>query len=118
AARTRAAGAPRAYSLIAWAATLGFWAAMLAGGMLAQAGFHWLFWADAAPCAAFAILAWRAIPATQIRPRARRKQPSRSGRVPRDRVMAAFALLTLSYMAVYQQAFTTLPIAMHQPWLP
>jgi Major Facilitator Superfamily len=113
-----AASRPRAYGLISWAANLGFSAAMLAGGMLAQAGFRWLFWADAATCTAFAVLAWRAIPAAHAHPQARRSKPSGLGSVLRDRVMAAFALLALGYTAVYQQAFTTLPIAMHQRGLP
>jgi hypothetical protein len=77
---------------------------MLAGEMLAQAGFRWLFWADAATCAAFAVLAWRAIPAAQTHPQARRSKPSGFGSVLRDRAMAVFALVTLSYMAVCQQA--------------
>jgi MFS family permease len=32
--------------------------------------------------------------------------------------MAAYALVTLAYMAVYQQAFTTLPLTMHLGGLP
>lgn len=113
-----AAGRPRAYALISWAANLGFSAAMLGGGMLAQAGFRWLFWADALTCVAFAVLAWRAMPATRPRPRAHDSSPGGFGDVLRDRVMAAFALAALGYMAVYQQAFTTLPIAMGERGLP
>jgi MFS family permease len=113
-----AAGRARAYGLISWAANLGFSAAMLSGGLLAQAGFRWLFWADALTCAAFAALAWRAVPGTQTRPRAQRTEPGGFGDVLRDRVMAGFALVVLGYMAVYQQAFTTLPIAMHAGGLP
>lgn len=113
-----AAGRARAYGLISWAANLGFSAAMLSGGMLAQAGFRWLFWADALTCAAFAALAWRAIPPAPARPGAQPSGPGGFGEVMRDRVMAGFALVVLGYMTVYQQAFTTLPIAMHAGGLP
>jgi MFS family permease len=108
-----AAGRSRAYCILSWAANLGFSVAMLSGGMLAEAGFRWLFWADALTCAAFAALAWRAMPGTQTRPRARRNEPGGFGEVLRDRVMTAFAFVALGYMTVYQQAFTTLPLAMH-----
>src|SRR6266540_6066464 len=108
-----AAGRARAYGLISWAANLGFSAAMLSGGVLARAGFRWLFWADALTCAAFAALAWRAVPLPQARPPARDKPPGGFADVLRDPVMAGCALVALGYMAVYQQAFTTLPIAMH-----
>jgi MFS family permease len=113
-----AAGRAHAYSLISWAANFGFSVAMLSGGLLAQAGFRWLFWADALTCAAFAALAWRAIPVTQARPPAQDKTPGGFADVLRDPVMAGFALVILGYMAVSQQAFTTLPIAMHAAGLP
>jgi MFS family permease len=113
-----AAGRARAYGLISWAANLGFSAAMLSGGMLAQAGFRWLFWADALTCAAFAALAWRALPAAPARAVAQATQHGGFGGVLRDRVLAAFMLVTLGQMAVYQQGFTTLPIAMHTAGLP
>src|SRR5262245_27682861 len=107
-----ATGRARAYGLISWAANLGFSAAMLSGGMLAQAGFRWLFWADALTCAAFAALAWRALPAAPARAAAPATQPRRFAGVLRDRVIAAFMLVVLGQMIVYQQGFTTLPIAM------
>src|SRR5215510_7275559 len=113
-----AAGRARAYGLISWAANLGFSAAMLAGGMLAQAGFRWLFWADALTCAAFATLAWRALPAAPARAAAPATQPRPVAGVLRDRVNAAFMLVVLGQMIVYQQGFTTLSIAMHAAGLP
>jgi len=113
-----AAGRARAYGLISWAANLGFSAAMLSGGMLAQAGFHWLFWADALTCVAFAALAWRALPAAPAGAAARATQPRGFAAVLGDRVMAGFLLVVLGQMAVYQQGFTTLPIAMHAAGLP
>ncbi len=113
-----AAGRARAYGLISWAANLGFSAAMLSGGMLAQAGFRWLFWADALTCGAFAALAWRALPAASVRAVAQATQPGGFADVLRDRVMAGFMLVVLGQMVVYQQGFTTLPIAMHTAGLP
>jgi len=113
-----AASRARAYDVISWAANLGFSAAMLSGGMLAQAGFRWLFWADALTCAGSAALAWQAVPKTKICPGAQRKEPGGFRDVLRDRVMAGFMLVVLGHMAVYQQAFTTLAIAMHAGGLP
>jgi MFS family permease len=113
-----AAGRGRAYGLLSWAANLGFSVAMMSGGFLAQAGFRWLFWADALTCAAFAAVAWRAIPGTPARAPALDKTPGGFADVLRDPVMAGFALAILGYTAVYQQAFTTLPIAMHAAGLP
>src|SRR5262249_50572420 len=84
---------------------------MLSGGMLAQAGFRWLFWADALTCAAFAALAWRALPAAPARAAAQATQPRGFAGVLRDRVIAAFMLVVLRQTAVYQQGVTTLPIA-------
>lgn len=113
-----AAGRARAYGIISWAANLGFSAAMLSGGMLAQAGFRWLFWADALTCAAFAALAWRTLPAAPGNSADQAIQTRGFAAVLRDKVMAAFMLVVLGQMVVYQQGFTTLPIAMHAAGLP
>jgi MFS family permease len=113
-----AAERARAYGLISWAANLGFSAAMLAGGMLAQTGFRWLFWADALTCVAFAALAWRALPAAPARAVAQATQPRGFADVLHDRVMAGFMLVVLGQTIVYQQGFTTLPIAMHAAGFP
>ena len=65
---------PRAYGLLFWAINLGFSIAMVVGGVLAQRGFIWLFWADALTCVGFGLLVLRAVPET--RPRSRRhRQP-------------------------------------------
>jgi len=113
-----AADRARAYGLISWAANLGFTAAMLTGGMLAQAGFRWLFGADALTCTAFALLAWHALPETHARPAPAGNDAAGFGSVLRDPVMAAFLLVVLAHIIVYQQGFTTLPIAMHAIRLP
>jgi MFS family permease len=54
----------RAFGLLFWAINLGFAVAMVLGGTLSRAGFSWLFWADAATCAVFGVLVWRAVPET------------------------------------------------------
>jgi MFS family permease len=113
-----AADRPRAYGLLFWAVNLGFAVAMVTGGALARAGFVWLFWTDAATCAAFGVLAWRTLP-----PASPHRPPGDGGRdgfvaVLRDRVMIVFVLITLGYMFVYLQAFTTMPLAMHLRGLP
>lgn len=118
----------RAYGLLFWAVNVGYSVAMVAGGALARGRFTPLFWADAVTCAGFALLIWRAVPET--RPVAARPADetlanrtaadeaapvtARGGgfaTVLRDRLMVAFALLTLVTMCVYMQAYTTLPLA-------
>jgi MFS family permease len=107
---------PRAYGLLFWAINLGFAVAMVLGGTLSRAGFSWLFWVDAATCAAFAVLVWRAVPET----RARRAghEPGGFGDVLRDRVAVASVLIVFGYAFVYLQAYSTLPLAMRHAGLP
>jgi MFS family permease len=107
---------PRAYGLIFWAVNLGFSIAMVLGGVLAQRGFIWLFWADALTCLAFALIVLRAVPET--RPGRVSGQPSPSFRlVIGDRVMLALTCLALVYATVYNQATSGLPLAMRQAGL-
>ncbi|MGH3375655.1 MAG: MDR family MFS transporter [Actinoallomurus sp.] len=109
---------PRAFGLLFWAVNLGFAVAMVAGGMLARSGFIWLFWADAITCAIFGLLVWRAIPETRIRKPAHEREPGGFGTVLKDKVMLAVVLITLLYMFVYYQAYTTMPMSMHAQGLP
>jgi MFS family permease len=104
---------PRAYGLLFWAINLGFAVATMLGGMLARHGFLLLFWIDALTCVAFAALIWRLVPEPP-RARASEETGGRGGwaEVLRDRVMVAYVLISLSYLLVYQQAYTTLPLAM------
>jgi MFS family permease len=106
----------RAYGLLFWAINLGFAVAMVLGGTLARAGFSWLFWCDAATCAVFALLVWRAVPETRTR-RADRP-PGGFGDVLRDRVAVASVLIVFGYAFVYLQAYSTLPLAMGRAGLP
>jgi MFS family permease len=106
----------RAYGLLFWAINLGFAVAMILGGTLTRAGFTWLFWFDAATCAVFAFLVWRAVPETRVR-RADRP-PGGFGDVLRDRVAVASVLIVFGYAFVYLQAYSTLPLAMGRAGLP
>jgi MFS family permease len=107
---------PRAYGLLFWAINLGFAVAMVLGGTLSRAGFSWLFWVDAATCAVFAVLVWRAVPETRVR-RADR-EPGGFADVLRDRVAVASVLIVFGYAFVYLQAYSTLPLAMGHAGLP
>jgi MFS family permease len=107
---------PRAYGLLFWAINLGFAVAMVLGGTLSRAGFTWLFWVDAATCAVYAVLIWRAVPETRVR-RAER-EPGGFADVLRDRVAVASVFIVFGYAFVYLQAYTTLPLAMRQAGLP
>ncbi|TQL94810.1 putative MFS family arabinose efflux permease [Actinoallomurus bryophytorum] len=107
---------PRAYGLLFWAINLGFAVAMVLGGTLSRAGFSWLFWVDAATCAVYAVLIWRAVPETRVR-RADR-EPGGFADVLRDRVAVASVLIVFGYAFVYLQAYSTLPLAMGHGGLP
>jgi MFS family permease len=103
---------PRAYGLLFWAVNLGFSVAMVFGGLLARAGFIWLFWADAVTCVAFGLLVWRAVPETRARRGGPGQEAGRFLDVLRDPLMIVFVLLSLAVSFVYMQAYTTLPLAM------
>jgi MFS family permease len=103
---------PRAYGLLFWAVNLGFSVAMVVGGLLARAGFIWLFWADAVTCAAFGLLVWRAVPETGARRGGTRQETGGFLDVLRDPLMIVLVLLSLAVSFVYMQAYTTLPLAM------
>lgn len=118
-----AAARTRAFGLLFWAVNLGFSVAMVLGGTLARAGFTPLFWADAASCAMFGVLVWRAVPETLPAAPARgQAEGDRGGQhygaVLRDRLLVSFFLLMLIETSVYMQAFTTLPLAMSGSGLP
>jgi MFS family permease len=106
---------PRAYGLLFWAINLGFAVAMVLGGTLSRAGFTWLFWVDAATCAVYAVLIWRAVPETRVR-RADR-EPGGFADVLRDRVAVGSVLIVFGYAFVYLQSYSTLPLAMRHAGL-
>ncbi len=106
----------RAYGLLFWAINLGFSVAMVLGGALTRVGFSWLFWMDAATCAGFALLIWRAVPPSPARPA--RHEPGGFSVVLRDRVAVGSVLVVFGYAFVYLQAYSTLPLAMGHAGLP
>ena len=106
----------RAYGLLFWAINLGFAVAMVVGGALSRAGFTWLFWVDAATCAIYAALVWRAVPETRVR--SAHREPGGFADVLRDRVAVASVLIVFGYAFVYLQAYSTLPLAMGRAGLP
>jgi MFS family permease len=108
-----AADRARAYGLIFWAVNLGFSVAMVIGGTLARTGFTTLFWIDAATCAVFGLVVWRAVPETLPAAGEEEAAGGRGGFATalRDPVLMSFTLLTLVVMCVYMQAYTTLPLA-------
>ncbi|MGP8161804.1 MAG: MDR family MFS transporter [Candidatus Dormibacteria bacterium] len=107
---------PRAYGLLFWAINLGFSIAMVLGGVLAQRGFIWLFWADALTCVFFGLLVLRAVPETRPERPAGHRGPSFRV-VLADRPMLALTGLALIYASVYNQATSGLPLAMRQAGL-
>jgi len=113
-----AADRARAFGLIFWAVNLGFSVAMVLGGSLARAGFTPLFWADAATCAVFGLLIWRAVPETLPAEGTAGKTTGSYAAVLRDRLLVAFLLVTLIQTCVYMQAYTTLALAMSARGLP
>ncbi|WP_018654915.1 MDR family MFS transporter [Actinomadura flavalba] len=104
-----AADRPRAFGLLFWAINFGYAVAMVTGGTLAERGFLWLFWINAAVCAAYGLLVWRAVPET--RPPYVPGGPGFRA-VLRDRVMVVYCLLTLVFTLVLMQCMTTMPLAM------
>ncbi|MFI6477749.1 MDR family MFS transporter [Nonomuraea sp. NPDC050663] len=105
---------PRAYGLLFWAINLGYAVGMTAGGRLAEMGFSWLFWINAATSLVFAVLVWRAVPET--RPESAAKGTGFAV-VLKDRLMVAFTLVVLGNALVYMQTVTMLPVAMTEAGL-
>ncbi len=102
---------PRAYSASFWATNLGFSVAALTGGLLASAGWWWLFAVDAASCVGFGVLIFTRIPETRPERRAG-DIDLHFGVILRDRLLLVMALLFLIQGVLLFQAFSTLPLAM------
>ncbi|GAA4043711.1 MFS transporter [Nonomuraea soli] len=105
---------PRAYGLLFWAINLGYAVGMTAGGRLAEMGFTWLFWINAATSLVFAVLVWRAVPETRPESTAR---GTGFAIVLKDRLMVVFTLVVLGNALVYMQTVTMLPVAMTEAGL-
>lgn len=101
----------RAFGLLFWAASLGFSVSAVAAGVLVRHGYELLFWLNATAAALAALVAWHYLP--EPAPHSARR-PARGllAVVVRDRPMIAIALIFVAYFSLFQQAFTTLPLAM------
>ncbi|MFE9579446.1 MFS transporter [Nocardia sp. NPDC006044] len=100
----------RAYSLLYWAANLGYAVAATGSGVLASHGYGLLFWLNALAMLAAASIVVLAVPETRSTTiRARRALlPTLLG----DRLMITMALLHVVYFTLNMQAFATLPLLM------
>ncbi|MGP3970653.1 MFS transporter [Streptomyces sp. 6N223] len=100
----------RAYSLLYWAANLGYAIAATAAGVLASRGYGLLFWLNAVAMLAAALIVVAAVPetrSTSSHPR-RALLPALLG----DRLMVTMALIHVAYFTLLMQAFATLPLLM------
>jgi len=102
----------RAYGYIYWAINLGFAAAAMLGGFMAERNFMLLFVADAATTLAFGVIVYLRVPETHPeRHLTGRARPD--VRVPlRDRPFVIFVVAQLLVMLVGSQGNSTLPIDM------
>lgn len=100
----------RAYSLLYWAANLGYAIAATVAGVLASRGFGLLFWLNAVAMLAAALIVVAAVPQTRSissNPR-RALLPALLG----DRLMVTMILIHVAYFTLLMQAFATLPLLM------
>lgn len=102
----------RAYGYIYWAINLGFAAAAMLGGFMAERNFMLLFVADATTTLAFGVIVFLRVPETHPeRHIVGRARPD--VRVPlRDRPFVIFVLAQLLVMIIGAQGNSTLPIDM------
>jgi MFS family permease len=100
----------RAYSLLYWAANLGYSIAATVAGVLASRGYGLLFGLNAVAMLAAALIVVAAVPetgSTSSRPR-RALVPALFG----DRLMVTMTLIHVAYFTLLMQAFATLPLLM------
>nr|WP_281286899.1 MFS transporter [Nonomuraea turkmeniaca] len=100
----------RAYSLLYWAANLGYAIAATAAVVLVSHGYSLLFWLNAVAMLAAALIVVAAVPETRSassHPR-RALLPALLG----DRLMFTMALIHVAYFTLLMQAFATLPLLM------
>ncbi|MGW5722074.1 MFS transporter [Amycolatopsis sp. NPDC003865] len=100
----------RAYSLLYWAANLGYAVAAGVAGTLASNGFGLLFWLNAGAALAAALIVVTAVPETRsVAGRSRRALlPALLG----DRLMITMVLIHIAFFTLLMQAFATLPLLM------
>lgn len=100
----------RAYSLLYWAANLGYAVAATVAGVLASRGYGLLFWLNAVAMLAAALIVVAAVPET-------RSAVSRTRRallpaLLADRLMITMTLIHVGCFTLLMQAFATLPLLM------
>jgi MFS family permease len=100
----------RAYSLLYWAANLGYSIAATAAGVLVSHGYSLLFWLNAVAMLAAALIVVAAVPETRSTSNHPRRAllPALLG----DRLMITMALIHVAYFTLIMLAFATLPLLM------
>ncbi|SHN27261.1 MDR family MFS transporter [Actinacidiphila paucisporea] len=109
----------RAFALNYWAINLGFAVSTMVAGLVAEHGYLPLFLGDAATTAVCAVIVWRRVPESLPAPGpAEHGSTAPHAHGPRRQVVrgrfAVFVGLTVLLYLVFQQATTTLPLAMHR----
>jgi MFS family permease len=100
----------RAYSLLYWAANLGYAVAATVGGVLASHGYGLLFWLNAVAMLVAALIVVTTVPET----RSTSSGPRRAllPALLRDRLMITMTLIHVAYFTLLMLAFATLPLLM------
>jgi predicted MFS family arabinose efflux permease len=104
----------RSISLYRMSVNLGWAVAPALGGVLAMAGWNYLFWVDGLTCLGAAILLWRLIPEPKAPPR--HEEPGEADALPsaaspyRDRPYLAFVALTMLAALIFMQILWTVPV--------
>jgi MFS family permease len=86
---------PQAYGLLHWVINIGFAFAAIIGGLLADADFTLLFYADAATSAIYGVIVALAVPETRPARVARAEQTAPSRPWFTDRELVVYAVITL-----------------------
>ncbi|MFE3177797.1 MFS transporter [Amycolatopsis sp. NPDC059090] len=100
----------RAYSLLYWAANLGYAVAATVSGVLASRGYGLLFWLNAVAMLAAALIVVAAVPET--RSTAQRSSRRLLPALLADRLMITMTLIHVGCFTLLMQAFATLPLLM------
>ena len=107
----------KAYGLLFWAINLGFAAASVMAGFLAQHGYWLLFAVDAGTGLLFSIIVVFGIPADSARSEVAARSGSGYLSAVRDPLLVSLMLVTMGYAAIYHQWQVTVPLAVHDQGL-
>ncbi|MGV9299366.1 MFS transporter [Amycolatopsis sp. NPDC003676] len=100
----------RAFSLLYWAANLGYAVAATVSGVLASGGYGLLFWLNAVAMLAAALIVVAAVPET--RSSGSRRRRALLPALLADRLMITMTLIHVGCFTLLMQAFATLPLLM------